>query len=503
VVDDKDHLQTDICKFDGINPWDDPLADSHGTCTAGKALGARFGAAKQAKLVVVQIANLSVDEILNGVKLIFNDITKTHPERRKKSVVTMSVYLEQNTGDPMAEEILHDAILTLMEEDIPMFTSSGNFASDPKNPRKEVDTIPGIWEGEDYPLIVVGSTDHGGALSPFSQEGKHVFIHATGNQITCMLRQGADPAKNKEGTSFSAPVVAGEVANLLSYDTVPFDTSDKNLVKNMRKYLQKTSWARPGGVPMLWNGVTEKDNPKIEAQASSTSGPAPTTISPPPPPPKSPEKHCKGLANSQYVSRTELADIIENQFCPDVVKQGGADKDSGSIGRHYNDGTSESVSIAIDGTPGVPLKPSQDDCKKHFLEIIDGCDGNSPDNPENYKGGGTFSDGTFTYHIDPLTLRQPASEGKQGGCVGAYKALWNEYTIWGHGWDSADRGDSLKKELGGCALLPDTWDFQYGLGSDGREWTAKFRTGVFQKHCAGDAAKTASGIKDFGCSGSG
>lgn len=69
-------------------------------------------------------------------------------------------------------------------------------------------------------------------------------------------------------------------------------------------------------------------------------------------------------------------------------------------------------------------------------------------------------------------------------------------------FDSADHGDGLKKQLGGCALLPNTWSFSYGLGSDGREWTAAFRTGVFQKKCVGDAVKGA-GAPNAGCSGSG
>lgn len=69
-------------------------------------------------------------------------------------------------------------------------------------------------------------------------------------------------------------------------------------------------------------------------------------------------------------------------------------------------------------------------------------------------------------------------------------------------FDSVDHGEGLKTQLGDCALLPNTWNFDYGLGSDGREWTAKFRTGVFQKRCVGNAVKSA-GAPNAGCSGSG
>jgi len=98
--------------------------------------------------------------------------------------------------------------------------------------------------------------------------------------------------------------------------------------------------------------------------------------------------------------------------------------------RQHNDGTSEYVAIAINGSPGVPLKPGQDGCKKQFLQIIHGCEGNSPDNPENFKAGGTFFDGALTYHIDPLFLGQPASKGRNAGSVGSYEGVFNEYTVW-------------------------------------------------------------------------
>lgn len=70
-------------------------------------------------------------------------------------------------------------------------------------------------------------------------------------------------------------------------------------------------------------------------------------------------------------------------------------------------------------------------------------------------------------------------------------------------WDSSDHGSALYGQLKGCAILPDTWHFDYGLGDDGREWTAKFRTGVFQKKCVGHAGNAAGAQTGFGCNGSG
>ncbi|KAH6679331.1 hypothetical protein B0J14DRAFT_686368 [Halenospora varia] len=164
----------------------------------------------------------------------------------------------------------------------------------------------------------------------------------------------------------------------------------------------------------------------------------------------------------------------------------------------------DDVSIAIDWSPSLDFKPNMEDCKKYLLDIIvDACDPNDPNNPENYKGGGSMKVGDVTYRVNPQALRQPAADGKKGGCSSTYKVLYNENWIWGHGFANADHGDALKHALGGCALLPDTWDFQYGLGDDGREWTAKSRTGVFQRKCVGHAGTSAGAPGSFGCSGSG
>jgi hypothetical protein len=50
-------------------------------------------------------------------------------------------------------------------------------------------------------------------------------------------------------------------------------------------------------------------------------------------------------------------------------------------------------------------------------------------------------------------------------------------------------------------LITQYMELTYGLGSDGREWTATFRTGVFQKKGISDAMKSA-GAPNAGCSGS-
>jgi hypothetical protein len=93
----------------------------------------------------------------------------------------MSLWLEPGWSDPNAEDLLHDLIKRLMDMDIPMFVVAGNFATDPQ--RTDVDTYPALFSAPDYPWVVVGSTDHGGARSSFSQRGFTGYSPRPGNQI--------------------------------------------------------------------------------------------------------------------------------------------------------------------------------------------------------------------------------------------------------------------------------------------------------------------------------
>ncbi|PMD19657.1 hypothetical protein NA56DRAFT_705368 [Hyaloscypha hepaticicola] len=51
----------------------------------------------------------------------------------------------------------------LLDMDNPVFAAGGNYAEEPQ--RTNVDTLPALWAAPDYPLVLVGSTDHGGARS--------------------------------------------------------------------------------------------------------------------------------------------------------------------------------------------------------------------------------------------------------------------------------------------------------------------------------------------------
>ncbi|KAF5716253.1 peptidase S8 S53 domain-containing protein [Fusarium globosum] len=481
----------------GDKPWfddddegeDDEDMHSHGTCGAGKALGTRFGVSKKATLIVVRMHEVTSEEFQAALELILADL-EDHPERQKKSVVTMSLTLGQDWEEDDNLPDFTELFQKLFAMDVPLVCISGNIEEGFEEP--EVDEYPPLMEGPDLPLIVVGSVDSTGNRSEFSKGGPHVTLHAVGDPIECLPRDSKDPVE-RAGTSYgmpidiiksflkltqastAAPQVAGEIANLLSYEKVPFDTSDGNLVKNLKTYLQSdaASWERYPGSRVLWNGVREENNPRETVK-------------------------CNGLETDRYVEQEEVKHLIEDEFCPEVGSSRGLRRQGSALSRTYNIDTPNKVTLSVSLDQGHSVT----DCVKYLMMTMYNCYRVDND-PSDYKGGGQTIVGDATYEVYPGSLRSPSRYGKQAGCDSTYKFTFNEYWVWGHGWASSDHGEALKEEIKGCALLPDTWKFTYGIGEDGREWTARFRTGGFQKSCVSNAVGKASGIGDFGCAGSG
>jgi hypothetical protein len=249
-------------------------------------------------------------------------------------------------------------------------------------------------EGPDLPLIVVGSVDSTGNRSEFSKGGPHVTLHAVGDPIECLPRDSKDPVE-RAGTSYgmpiditksflkltqastAAPQVAGEIANLLSYEKVPFDTSDGNLVKNLKTYLQSdaASWERYPGIRVLWNGVREENNPR-------------ETIK------------CNGLETDRYVEQEEVKHLIEDEFCPEVGSSRGLRQQGSVLSRTYNIDTPNKVTLSVSLDQGHSVT----DCVKYLMMTMYNCYRVDND-PSDYKGGGQTIVGDATYEVYPGSLR--------------------------------------------------------------------------------------------------
>lgn len=178
---------------------------SHSTATASKAAGQKYGTAKFAKLVAVKMRDLDLSEQANVFGQVWEHI-KTHG-RQKRSIVTMSL----GSRDPVDPNNLSefrqrqkDGIKLLLDNDIPVVLSSGNDAREEDkngNKRTNIDSAPAIFEGPDFPLIVIGATDNTGQPANFSQGGDHLTISAPGVKVNCQYRDNDDPY-TRSGTSY-------------------------------------------------------------------------------------------------------------------------------------------------------------------------------------------------------------------------------------------------------------------------------------------------------------
>ena len=144
-----------------------------------------------ATLVIVKMYDSSLREIGSVFRTVWEHI-KLH-NRQKQSVVTVS----WNSSDDEKVDlddlmVAHDEqkrqIQTLMDNGVIVVVAAGNKADKEDsdgNLRPNIDMTPAIWEGPDYPLIVIGATDNTGEQADFSQGGEHLTISAPGVDIRC------------------------------------------------------------------------------------------------------------------------------------------------------------------------------------------------------------------------------------------------------------------------------------------------------------------------------
>ena len=237
----------------------------------------------------------------------------------------------------------------------------------------------------------------------------------------------------------------------------------------------------PGAPPPLVTttlptiGLDTLATPLATDQPSFVTGPVSSTPTLPPP-------KCSGLSSKKYIAQGDLASNIQD-YCQQAKTQGKQDPNSGSLGRTFNKGTPEEIDITMTWPSGQPLP----DCGDALNSTMNGCDGNDPNNPMDWKGGGTIVSQNTTWSIQPTAPRQPAAKAPGGQC----QVSELQFTLWGVGWSSEDYGACLKTNFNGCS--GSDYSFNYGLGNDGREWTMTGWLGPGQGNCIHDAIVTCGG----------
>lgn len=213
----------------------------------------------------------------------------------------------------------------------------------------------------------------------------------------------------------------------------------------------------------------------------------------------------QGTGSKAYTGEPLLNDNYES-FCDDV------ESPSGELGwsskETYFSDTPDEFELKItlaDNSEDF----DRDVCKDSFNRIINGCDGNDEDNPMDWKFGGEWVRGKYTYQVNPQRDNRPwpVIQEPGGRCEGWYHGVWSSYEIEGYGFSGYDFGQysllpAAKDCVGGGIT---SWEFKYydEPTEDDYEWMATFSTPIWVRARCFDNNKVQFDAEGFtnGCEG--
>jgi len=112
---------------------------------------------------------------------------------------------------------------------------------------------------------------------------------------------------------------------------------------------------------------------------------------------------CNGLGTPFFMNRdTAVSEIQISGFCYGGIA-------TGIIDYGHNNVEDRVLNYTVVRTPNAVDRQdiSQDQCNALLLQILDNCDGNSPDNPGNYKHGGSITFQGWTIYLTPMKRVDP------------------------------------------------------------------------------------------------
>ena len=209
--------------------------------------------------------------------------------------------------------------------------------------------------------------------------------------------------------------------------------------------------------------------------------------------------------SKKYASAARLNEDYKD-FCDRVEPK---DTKGWSYKHTYHKGTPDETEFSI-ALSGTSTSFDKADCKKKMWAVINNCDGNDPKNPMNWKFGGEFVHGDYTYEVTPKKAKRhwPVPKEPGGSCKGTYMGGCGDYVIKGYGWASSDSGqDTLRPKAKSCVGGGLTsWEFHYfdEPDADGNEWNATFNTPIWvRRRCFNNnKVQFAAGGFTNGCKGS-
>ncbi|KAI8275803.1 Lipase 1 [Colletotrichum sp. SAR 10_98] len=212
-----------------------------------------------------------------------------------------------------------------------------------------------------------------------------------------------------------------------------------------------------------------------------------------------------GDGSKAYASGDRLNEDYKD-FCDSVTRPTG--QSGWSYAKTYHKGTPDETGFLLSIAEGSTNYDKQE-CLDKMWAVINNCDGNDPENPMNWKFGGEYVHGDYTYQVNPQKDNRhwPVPKEAGGDCKGWYHGYWSSYVMHGYGWASHDFGQkTLMKEakdcIGGGLSM---WRFEYfdEPDDDGNEWKADFNTPIWVRaRCFGNnKAQFAAGGFTHGCGG--
>ncbi|CAD6593611.1 MAG: hypothetical protein ASARMPRED_007736 [Alectoria sarmentosa] len=242
----------------------------HSTCTASKAAGSIYGSAKQERLVVIKMPDYTTTSLAEIMWTMFNHVYDRG--RRDRSVVTTSWDSIVPVAFPLDPQndlwlAVYQAMTALWSLGVVIFCTAGNDAQELNmagRPRTLVDTAPAVFQlyAAFPPMVVVGNVNNYGYRHPTSQRtgrGDGPQVHAPGVKVQCASPTSTSDSRFDTGTSFSAPLVAGVVAELVAVGAIASDMLPDIAVIALTTIF---GWTRPnGGEYVIWDLIPGSINP--------------------------------------------------------------------------------------------------------------------------------------------------------------------------------------------------------------------------------------------------
>lgn len=174
----------------------------HGTHCAGTAAGERFGVAKKANIIAVQVLSASGSGSTSGIVSGLNWVLTQARASGRPSVVSMSLGGTANTA-------MDNAVAALTTAGVHVVVASGNSNVDARN------TSPARAPS----AITVAASTIADAKASYSNFGAVIDVWAPGTAVISSWIGASNTATNSiSGTSMATPHVAGVVAYLIGKD---------------------------------------------------------------------------------------------------------------------------------------------------------------------------------------------------------------------------------------------------------------------------------------------